>query len=332
MNETIHHRAALSLGTNLEPRAARLRSARTRLAELPGTRIVAVSGEYETEPVDVPPEFAALKFLNQAVLVETEMPVEDFSAAMHAIEDELGRVRTVRNGPRTIDLDLIFFDGLFRDDPAITLPHPRAWRRDFVIAPLREIGVDVVAEAKRCIRGGMRARRRAVAEPTRKAASAKICADLARRFATDFANGRPPTIAAYLATPDEIDLTEFLNSFIDRGGIAAVPTWNGAAYELRRLASLAKDALRRGPMKVYEPINTELIAAEKIDCWLVPGLAFTIGGLRLGYGGGWYDRLLAAARTDAAKFGIAYEFQILADLPEAATDIRLGAIFSSDIH
>ena len=60
---------------------------------------------------------------------------------MHAVEDRLGRVRTVRNGPRTIDVDLIDFGGLVNDDPALTLPHPRAHLRDFVMRPLAELGI-----------------------------------------------------------------------------------------------------------------------------------------------------------------------------------------------
>jgi 2-amino-4-hydroxy-6-hydroxymethyldihydropteridine diphosphokinase len=60
---------------------------------------------------------------------------------MHAIEDELGRVRTVRNGPRTIDIDLIDFGGLRLETPELVLPHPRAQTRDFVLRPLAELGL-----------------------------------------------------------------------------------------------------------------------------------------------------------------------------------------------
>jgi dihydropteroate synthase len=60
---------------------------------------------------------------------------------MHGIEDALGRVRTVRNGPRTIDIDLIDFDGIVLNEPELTLPHPRAAERDFVLRPLAELGI-----------------------------------------------------------------------------------------------------------------------------------------------------------------------------------------------
>ena len=111
------------------------------LSAFPETQFVKASSVIETEPVDVPPEFAALKFLNQAAVFETKLDVFDFSRRMHAIEDDLGRIRTVRNGPRTIDIDLIDFGGQVINTPELTLPHPRAHLRDFVQTPLRELGI-----------------------------------------------------------------------------------------------------------------------------------------------------------------------------------------------
>ena len=136
-------RVIVSLGSNLEPRAEFLARAREGLAAFEGTRLVAVSSVLETDPVDVPPEFATLKFLNQVVVLETTLDVHVFSQRMHALEDELGRVRTVRNGPRTIDLDLIDFGGLVCTEPTLTLPHPRAQFRDFVMKPLAELGIEL---------------------------------------------------------------------------------------------------------------------------------------------------------------------------------------------
>ena len=134
-------RAVVSLGSNVEPRAEYLARALEALDALPRTRLVKASSVIETEPVDVPPEFAHLKFLNQVALFETALEVHDFSRRMHGIEDALGRVRTVRNGPRTIDIDLIDFDGLVLNEPELTLPHPRAATRDFVLRPLAELGI-----------------------------------------------------------------------------------------------------------------------------------------------------------------------------------------------
>ena len=134
-------RAVVSLGSNVEPRAEYLARALAALDALPSTRLVKASSVIETEPVDVPPEFAHLKFLNQAALFETALEAHDFSRRMHGIEDALGRVRTVRNGPRTIDIDLIDFDGIVLNEPELTLPHPRAPERDFVLLPLAELGI-----------------------------------------------------------------------------------------------------------------------------------------------------------------------------------------------
>ena len=135
------NRAIVSLGSNIEPRADYLRRAIVALSSLPGTRFVKASSVIETEPVDVPPEFVALKFFNQVAVFETTLDPFEFSRRMHAIEANLGRVRTVRNGPRTIDIDLIDFGGQVINTPELTLPHPRAHLRPFVQEPLKELGI-----------------------------------------------------------------------------------------------------------------------------------------------------------------------------------------------
>lgn len=134
-------RVIVALGSNVEPRADYLAQARAALADFPGTRLERASTVIETEPVDVPPEYADLAFLNQVLVLWTTLEPYDFSRRMHAVEDRLGRVRTVRNGPRTIDIDLIDFGGLVNDAPVLTLPHPRAHLRDFVMRPLAELGI-----------------------------------------------------------------------------------------------------------------------------------------------------------------------------------------------
>lgn len=140
------HRAVISLGSNLEPRAEYLGKAVARLSALPSTRLLRQSAVRSTEPVDVPVFFKSLKFLNQIAVFETELDVWEFSAAMHGIEDDLGRVRTTRNAPRTIDLDLIAFDDLKSSKPELVLPHPRAAGREFVMVPLREIWLEELRE------------------------------------------------------------------------------------------------------------------------------------------------------------------------------------------
>lgn len=133
-------RAVVSLGSNIEPKADYLRQALVALSNLPETTLVRASSVIETDPVDVPDEFSNQKFLNQVALFDTKLDPFEFSRRMHAIEDALGRIRTIRNGPRTIDIDLIDFDGQVINTPELTLPHPRAHSRPFVMEPLRSLG------------------------------------------------------------------------------------------------------------------------------------------------------------------------------------------------
>ena len=135
-------RVILCLGSNIEPRMDFLDRAQAELCALPHTRFVADGGTDETEPVDVPPGFEDQRFLNRILVLETALPPMEFSVLMHRIEDRLGRVRgTVRNAPRTIDIDMIDYDGLVVASPELTLPHPRAGERRFVTEPLRRLGI-----------------------------------------------------------------------------------------------------------------------------------------------------------------------------------------------
>lgn len=137
-------RVILCLGSNIEPRMDYLNRAQEALCALPGTRFLASSGTDETEPVDVPAGFEEQRFLNRILVVETELQPMDFSRLMHRIEDDLGRVRgAVRNIPRTIDIDMIDYEGVTMDDPELTLPHPRAREREFVMEPLRRMGISL---------------------------------------------------------------------------------------------------------------------------------------------------------------------------------------------
>jgi 2-amino-4-hydroxy-6-hydroxymethyldihydropteridine diphosphokinase len=129
-------RAFVALGSNLGDRAAYLARARDALAALPGTAVIAASRVYETAPQDVtdqPP------FLNQVVCLETGVAPLDLLRACQAIETANGRVRERRFGARTLDIDILVYEGVETDDPELTLPHPRLAKRAFVLAPLTEI-------------------------------------------------------------------------------------------------------------------------------------------------------------------------------------------------
>jgi 2-amino-4-hydroxy-6-hydroxymethyldihydropteridine diphosphokinase len=130
--------AYIGLGANLGDRAATLREAARRLGEL-GT-ITAVSSFYETEPVGFREQPS---FLNAVIALETDLPPAALFDALLAIERDLGRVRSFRNAPLTLDLDILLQDDLVMDTPELTLPHPRMHERAFVLAPLAEIAPDV---------------------------------------------------------------------------------------------------------------------------------------------------------------------------------------------
>ena len=136
-------------------------------------------------------------------------------------------------------------------------------------------------------------------------------------------------IACLASTPDEIDLSSFIVEMLGRGAHVVAPRWNGETYELAKLKGLSGDSLRRGPMNILEPAEAEIAEPPEVAVWIIPGLAFTKDGRRLGYGGGWYDRLLAAAAGDSLKIGVAHEFQIVDDLPYEPHDALLSRVVTT---
>ncbi|HEY6338513.1 MAG TPA: 2-amino-4-hydroxy-6-hydroxymethyldihydropteridine diphosphokinase [Candidatus Sulfotelmatobacter sp.] len=127
----------LSLGSNVGSRAGHIHKALARL-EAEG-RVVAVSSFYETEPVDFTDQ---PWFVNCAVAIETSETPTQFMAALLGIEGEMGRQRTQKKGPRTIDIDILLFGDDVVDLPELTIPHPAMQQRRFVLEPLAEIAPD----------------------------------------------------------------------------------------------------------------------------------------------------------------------------------------------
>jgi dihydropteroate synthase len=128
--------AVLAIGGNLGDRLAALREAVTEISLLPDTEVLAVSPVYETTPVGGPEQ---PDFLNAVLEVRTRLRSYDLLGRLHQIEAGHGRVREVRFGPRTLDIDIICYSGELSDDPVLTLPHPRAHERAFVLAPWHDI-------------------------------------------------------------------------------------------------------------------------------------------------------------------------------------------------
>ena len=136
MTDAVSRRAVIALGANLGDPIAALQGATDALNADPRTEVIAASHVYESEPVG---GIEQPVFCNAVVIVRTDREPLDLLALAHRIEQEWHRTREVRWGPRTLDIDLIDIDGVASDDPALTLPHPRAHERGFVIVPWREI-------------------------------------------------------------------------------------------------------------------------------------------------------------------------------------------------
>jgi 2-amino-4-hydroxy-6-hydroxymethyldihydropteridine diphosphokinase len=141
----VTERAAIALGSNIEDPEAQVTRAFDELAALPGTRVLARSKLHRTKPVgyaDQP------DFVNAVALVETALEPRALLEALLAIEQRHGRKRTIANGPRTLDLDIIVYGDRVIDEPGLKVPHPRASEREFVMQPLREVWPDAVIPAQ----------------------------------------------------------------------------------------------------------------------------------------------------------------------------------------
>ena len=123
-------------GEELEGKRAMLNQAIAALCTTPDTQIVDISSFYESEPAYYLDQDT---FLNAVVLLRSGLPPKELLKYLQAIENSLGRVREIENGPRTMDLDIIDYQMYVTDNDLLTLPHPRALERDFVVEPLLEL-------------------------------------------------------------------------------------------------------------------------------------------------------------------------------------------------
>jgi 2-amino-4-hydroxy-6-hydroxymethyldihydropteridine diphosphokinase len=129
-------KAFIGLGSNLGDREAMIRMALDDLARLPETSLVRASSLYDTEPVG---DVDQPNFLNAVAQIDTELTARQLLWNLQLIERRLGRVRTQKWGPRTIDLDLLLYGALVVDEPDLKVPHPELLRRSFVLVPLVEL-------------------------------------------------------------------------------------------------------------------------------------------------------------------------------------------------
>ena len=132
--------AYVALGSNLDNPMAQIERAFGELGRLPATRLVARSSLYLSRPdghLDQP------DYINAVAGLKTQLAPRLLLDALLGIEARHGRLRTFKNAPRTLDLDLLLYDGLVMHEPGLTLPHPRMMERAFVLAPLTEIAPEV---------------------------------------------------------------------------------------------------------------------------------------------------------------------------------------------
>jgi 2-amino-4-hydroxy-6-hydroxymethyldihydropteridine diphosphokinase len=134
-------RAFLGLGSNLGDRVRYLRDAVATLEEV---GLVAVSPVYETDPVGGPP--GQDSYLNLVVELRTDRSPHELLGVCHRLETAAERVRDQRWGPRTLDVDVLWIDGVSVDEPDLVVPHPRMWERRFVVAPLHDLAPDIASD------------------------------------------------------------------------------------------------------------------------------------------------------------------------------------------
>ena len=132
-------KAVISLGANIGDPKANLDLAVGLLRE--ATEVIAVSSYLQTKPVGGPEQ---PDYLNAVAILESDLPAKDLLALLNGIETAMGRTREIHWGPRVIDLDLIQYGGLLVNDEKLTLPHPRAHERRFVLAPWFEIEPEAI--------------------------------------------------------------------------------------------------------------------------------------------------------------------------------------------
>ncbi len=141
-------RAYLSMGTNKGDRNDNLEKTLRYLDSVPEIDIISISSIYETEPWGM---IEQQLFLNIVILIDTVLDPESLLHACQQIENRIGRQRLVHWGPREIDIDILLYDNLTIQTENLTIPHPFMEKREFVLAPLREIAPELILPSGRSV-------------------------------------------------------------------------------------------------------------------------------------------------------------------------------------
>ncbi len=134
--------AWIALGANLGDAKVRVLEASVAIASLPQTQLIAMSSLYRTKPVDS----SGPDYINAVAHVQTALSADALLVALQKLEQAAGRERPYVNAPRTLDLDILLYGEAQIQTPALTVPHPRMWQREFVLVPLAEIAPQLVSE------------------------------------------------------------------------------------------------------------------------------------------------------------------------------------------
>lgn len=138
------HTAYIGIGANLGNPAKQVLSAVSRMAALPGARLLRQSGLYRTAPIEADGD----DYINAVICLLTTLAPEALLEQLQGIETKAGRQRPYRNAPRTLDLDILLYDQIQMQTPRLTLPHPRMAERAFVLVPLTEIAPEIAIPGK----------------------------------------------------------------------------------------------------------------------------------------------------------------------------------------
>lgn len=136
----------IALGSNLGDRLNNLREAIRQLKACPDISLSALASIYETKPIGPPGQQS---YYNSAIRIETGLPPRDLLTRCQEIEKQLKRVRKIRWGPRTLDLDILLYGERVIQEPGLQIPHPGLLERDFVLIPLLEIAPDLEVQGQR---------------------------------------------------------------------------------------------------------------------------------------------------------------------------------------
>lgn len=183
--------------------------------------------------------------------------------------------------------------------------------------------MQTLAEQKKELRKSMRAARISLGASARLAASLAVCARL--QHMKDLSKPGA-VVAVYLAKGEELSLDDFIEWLLNRGITVAVPVYSkGGEPHFALLRSL--DNLEIGALELrMAPADTPRVPDINIDAVLFPGLAYDRSGGRLGYGGGWYDKVAADLHQDAQLIGIGFDCQLIGEVPHETHDVRVDLV------